>query len=78
MTRVLETLFETYGETIMRKYDLREDPAIMRALDDLPLDRTARVELCDLLSGHYFRCTAAAFAIGLHLGLSLMEPSPGP
>ena len=49
----------------------------MEALDKLPMDRATKVEVCDLLSGYYFRWSTAAFAIGLHLGLSLVEkPSP--
>lgn len=79
MTRILEELFETYGEHIMRKHDLREDAEMMEALDKLPMDRDTKVEVCDLLSGYYFRWSTAAFAIGLHLGLSLTECSrPGP
>ena len=71
MTRILEELFETYGESIMRKHELREDAEIMEALDKLPMDRATKVEVCDLLSDYYFRWSTAAFAIGLQLGLSL-------
>ena len=71
MTRILEELFETYGESIMQKHELREDAEIMEALDKLPIDRATKVEVCDLLFDYYFRWSTAAFAIGLQLGLSL-------
>lgn len=77
MTHVLQDLFDTYGDSIMRKHELYEEDEVMEALDKLPMDRATKVEVCDLLSGYYFRWSTAAFAIGLHLGLSLVEkPSP--
>lgn len=71
MTRILEELFETYGNSIMQKNELYEEKEVMAALDRLAMDQTAKVEVCDLLFGYYFRWSTAAFSIGLHLGLSL-------
>ena len=77
MNRVLEDLFDTYGESIMQKNELYEESEVMKALDQLPIDKATKVKVCDLLLGYYSRWSTAAFAIGLHLGLSLME-QPGP
>lgn len=77
MNRVLEDLFDTYGESIMQKLELYEEADVTAALDKLPMDKATKVKVCDLLLGYYSRWSTAAFAIGLHLGLSLME-QPGP
>ena len=78
MTRILEDLFDTYGESIMQKLELYEEADVMEALDKLPMDNATKVKVCNLLFDYYTLWSTAAFAIGLHLGLSLMEPSPGP
>ena len=36
-----------------------------------PVDRSTKIDICDLFSNHYFRWSTAAFSVGLHLGLSL-------
>ena len=71
MTRILEELFETYGNSIMQKNELYEEKEVIAALDRLAMDQAAKVEVCNLLFGYYFRWSTAAFSIGLHLGLSL-------
>ena len=71
-----EDLFDTYGEHHAEN-ELYEESEVMKALDQLPMDKATKVKVCDLLLGYYSRWSTAAFAIGLHLGLSLME-QPGP
>ena len=64
------------GGSSIRLYGCEKDKVTV-ALDKLPMDWATKVEVCDLLSGCYFPWSTAAFAIGLHLGLSLSEkPSP--
>ena len=78
MNRILEDLFDTYGESIMQKLELYEEADVMANLDKLPMDKTTKVKVCILLFDYYALWSTAAFAIGLHLGLSLTEqPRPG-
>jgi hypothetical protein len=75
MTTIFEALFNTYGENIMREHDLYEDADILEDLEELPMDRSTKVKVCDLFFERYCRWSSAAFAIGLHLGLSLLGNS---
>ena len=79
MTTIFEKLFDTYGESIMREHALYEEAEVMEALDKLPMDRSTKVAVSNLLFAYYFRWSTAAFSIGLHLGLSLLgEQNPPP
>ena len=71
MNRILEDLFDTYGESIMQKLELYEEADVMEALDKLPMDKSTKVQVCNLLFEYYSLWSTAAFAIGLQLGLSL-------
>ena len=71
MTTIFEKLLDTYGESIMREHALYEEAEVMEALDKLPMDRSTKVAVNNLLFGYYFRWSTAAFAIGVHLGLAL-------
>lgn len=75
MTTIFEKLFDTYGESILREQELYEDADILEALEELPMDRSTKVKVCDLFFERYCRWSSAAFAIGLHLGLSLLGNS---
>lgn len=75
MTTIFEALFNTYGESIMREHELYEDADILEALEELPMDRSTKVKVCDLFFERYCCCSSAAFAIGLHLVLSLLGNS---
>ena len=72
MTTIYEKLFDTYGDSIMQEHTLYEEAEVMAALDKLSLDRSTKVEVCDLISTLYLHWSTAAFSIGLHLGLSLL------
>ena len=67
MTSISETLFDTYGDSLMQEYAPYDEAEILAALD----------RICDLLSSCYLRWGTAAFAIGLRLGLSLMQDCSG-
>lgn len=71
MTRIWEELFDTYGDSIMKRLELYEEDEVMEALDQLSIDRATKVEISNLLFSYYFRWSTAAFAIGVHLGLAL-------
>lgn len=78
MPSVFELLFDTYGDHLMQEQAPLDLAALQAALDPLELDPDARLEICDLLTDRYFRWGTAAFSIGLHLGLSLMQDCSGP
>ena len=71
MTSIYQQLYDTYGEHVLREHELYDDDAILEALDQLPMDRKTKVQICDLAYESYDRWSAAAFCLGLHLGLSL-------
>lgn len=77
MPSVFELLFDTYGDHLMQEQAPLDLAALQAALDPLELDPDARLEICDLLTDRYFRWGTAAFSIGLHLGLSLMQDCSG-
>lgn len=78
MTPVLEKLFDTYGDTVLREHELYDEAEIMAALDEMSMDRSTKVRVCDLLFARYLRWSTAAFSAGLHLGLSLAAEIPSP
>ena len=71
MTSIFEPLFDTYGDSVMRKHGVFDETELMKALDGLSLEQPAKNEVCDLLFNCYLRWSTAAFAVGAHLGLSL-------
>ena len=71
MESLLEKLFDTYGDTVLREQGVYSEAKLLAALDEMPLDRSTKIDICDLFSNHYFRWSTAAFTAGLHLGLSL-------
>ena len=50
---------------------------ILAALDRMSMPQDMQIQVCDLLSSCYLRWGTAAFAIGLRLGLSLMQDCSG-
>ena len=73
MKSLLEKLFNTYGDTVLREQGIYDKAEILAA-HKLPLDQGSPVEVCDLLSSYYLRWSTAAFSTGLCLGLSLLQP----
>lgn len=74
MASVYETLFASYASSILqtldRDYDERE---ILARLDAIPLEKAVRSRTEALFCEYHFRWSVDAFALGLHLGLSLRE-----
>ena len=77
MKSLLEKLFNTYGDTVLREQGIYDKAEILAA-HKLPLDQGSQFEVCDLLSSYYLRWSTAAFSTGLCLGLSLLQTLPQP
>ena len=77
MPSVFELLFDTYGDHLMQEQVPYDEAEIQAALDRMSMPQDMQIQVCDLLSSCYLRWGTAAFAIGLGLGLSLMQDCPG-
>lgn len=73
MNPIYETLFHTYGSSILNDLDGYDEKEICSHLDKLPLDKHARIHFEELFFDYYCRWSTNAFALGLHLGLSLLH-----
>ena len=71
MNPIYEKLFDTYGESVLQESGGYDGNEILEHLDSLSLDKKARLRLEDLFFEYHCRWSADAFALGLHLGLSL-------
>ena len=77
MTSIYQQLYDTYGEHVLREHELYDDDAILEALDQLPMDRKTKVQICDLAYESYDRWSAAAFCLGLSLSSEASrQPEP--
>ena len=77
MPSVFELLFDTYGDHLMQEQAPYDEAEIQAALDRMSMPQDMPIQVCDLLSSCYLRWGTAAFAIGLGLGLSLMQDCSG-
>ena len=77
MPSVFELLFDTYGDHLMQEQVPYDEAEIQAALDRMSMPQDMQIQVCDLLSSRYLRWGTAAFAIGLGLGLSLMQDCSG-
>ena len=77
MPSVFELLFDTYGDHLMQEQAPYDEAEILAALDRMSMPQDMQIQVCDLLSSRYLRWGTAAFAIGLGLGLSLMQDCSG-
>lgn len=77
MTSILEALFDTYGDHLMQEQAPYDEAEIQAALGRMSMPKDMQIQVCDLLSNRYLRWGTAAFSIGLHLGLSLMQDCSG-
>lgn len=71
MLDLYEKLFDYYGERILRDGECYSLMEMERFLSTLGLPREAEIKTSDFISDRYFRWSTNAFALGLHLGLSL-------
>ena len=77
MPSVFELLFDTYGDHLMQEQAPYDEAEIQAALDRMSMPQDMQIQVRDLLSSCYLRWGTAAFAIGLGLGLSLMQDCSG-
>ena len=77
MPSVFDLLFDTYGNHLMQEQAPYDEAEIQAALDRMSMPQDMQIQVCDLLSSCYLRWGTAAFAIGLGLGLSLMQDCSG-
>ena len=77
MPSVFELLVDTYGDHLMQEQAPYDEAEIQAALDRMSMPQDMQIQVCDLLSSCYLRWGTAAFAIGLGLGLSLMQDCSG-
>ena len=73
MNPVEEQLFDAYAAPILNELCRFPDKAVEEFLDGLPIGKSRRIELYDQARHLYFQWSADAFAVGLHLGLSLLH-----
>ena len=73
MNPIYEKLFDSYGYSILKEADNYDEDAITALLEQYAPDRKARLELEDAFFDRYLRWSNDAFALGLHLGLSLLH-----
>ena len=74
MATLYETLFAGYAEPILRDLERNYDEASVKTvLERLSLSQDTRRHLEDLFLDSYYQWSADAFALGLHLGLSLFH-----
>lgn len=71
MRPIYEKLFETYGSAALENAENFDNAGLEKLLGTLPIDADARRRLMDTFADHYFQWSLDAFALGLHLGLSL-------
>lgn len=68
MNRIYEALFDGYADPL-----LQEPDAVAPLLAPLPLSDRQRLDLTDALHALRLRWSTDAFAVDLHLGLSLLR-----
>lgn len=73
MNPIYEKLFDSYGCAALKEMDNYDEDAITALLEQYAPDRKARLELEDAFFDRYLRWSNDAFALGLHLGLSLLH-----
>lgn len=79
MESIYEKLFDTYGWSVLRDLERGYDEKkVFAQLDTLVQDKKVRLRLEDLFFDCYHRWSTDAFTLGLHLGLSLLQPVPRP
>ena len=73
MNPIYEKLFDSYGCAALKEADTYDEAAITALLEQYAPDQEARLVLEDAFFDRYLRWSNDAFALGLHLGLSLLH-----
>lgn len=73
MDSLYEKLFSSYGASVLQDLDRDySEEEILSRLEELPLEKKARLRLEGLFFEYHHRWSVDAFTLGLHLGLSLL------
>ena len=73
MNPIYERLFDGYAADLLKEADNYNEPAIHALLEGCSLDRDTRRNLEEAFFDRYLQWSTDAFALGLHLGLSLLH-----
>nr|WP_326172352.1 hypothetical protein [uncultured Oscillibacter sp.] len=71
MNPIDERLFDSYCSPILKLADNFDEPALQKLMDEFSLTGGARRKIIDVFFDNYTQWSLDAFAVGLHLGLSL-------
>ena len=71
MSNIYEKLFELYGDAALQECGCRKRVEITKFADTMQTDDDTKIKVSDYLSESYYRWSTNAFALGIHLGLSL-------
>ncbi len=71
MKQIYEKLFETYGSTTLENTENFDSAGLEKFLGTFSIDADTRRQLMDAFFMRYSQWSLDAFALGLHLGLSL-------
>ena len=77
MSPIYEKLFETYCSKTLREVSPYDHVSLEALLDTLSLSKEDRLTLDDAFFERYLQWSADAFAVGLHLRLSLFHDEVG-
>ncbi len=73
MDPTIEKLFDAYGESVLKELNNFPHGELVDLLNALPIEERRRIHIYDQVSHYYYQWSAAAFAAGLHLGLSFLN-----
>ena len=73
MNPIYEKLFDSYACSALKEAGNYDESDIFALLDRYAPGQDARIALEDAFFDRYLRWSADAFALGLHLGLSLLH-----
>lgn len=71
MNLIDKRLFNLYCDPILQDAENYDEAALRKLLDEYSLTGEGRRRLLDAFFDHYLQWSLDAFAVGLHLGLSL-------
>lgn len=71
MNAIDEKLFDYYCDPVLKMTENFDEPALRKLMDEFSLTGETRRKLIDAIYDNYMQWSLDAFAVGLHLGLSL-------
>ncbi len=71
-----QRLFDSYCDPILQRAENFDETYLRNLFDSVNLEKSLHIKLLDALLDLHYQWSLDAFAVGLHLGLSLHRPSP--